>query len=107
MVKQKVMERKYKRSIIYTQRGIRREEELTFERFIEGLYGCGEYFFYYRDKVIDIAFHFEAGKKIYELNINGYTDDAERYEFDTVDELINFKAFDNKSLTDIWEELEN
>ena len=65
-----------------------------------------EFWFYYGEALIDIAFHYESQKKIYELNIsNG--EKAKCYTFDTIEELVYSKVFDDKSLYDIWDDLEN
>ena len=103
----KKLERKWKRSLIYTQQFKSYEKELTWDLFIKSLNEAMEYQFLYRDLSIDIAFHFEGAKKVYELNINGSDDYSCYLYFDTVDELVNCKAFDDKSLFDIWEEIEN
>ena len=96
-----------KKTYVYTMKFQRVEEELTFEKFVDGLYNAQEYFFRYGDMSIDVAFHFSKGNKIYELNINGYQDDAKRYEFSSVEELLSAKVVDGKSIKDIWDELEN
>lgn len=95
-----------KKTLKYTQCLKTYEIELTWDLFIKGLNECMEYFFYYKELVIDIAFHYEGAKKVYELNItNG--ENCTHFQFDSVNDLIFYKAFDNKSLYDIWEELEN
>ena len=43
---------------------------------------------------------------MYELNISS-EDKTTNLVFDSVDELIYFKAFNNKTLHEIWDELEN
>lgn len=100
------LERKWKRSLIYTQQFKTYEKELTWDLFIKTLNEAMEYQFLYKDLSIDIAFHFEGPKKVYELNINGDNKSQFLY-FDTVDELVNYKAFEEKSLFDIWDELKN
>lgn len=99
------IERKWKRSLIYIQCGKKIEEELTYEKFVKTI--DNEYWFKYKDKTIDIAFHHEQDKKIYELNINGYEKDAMRYEFNSPEELLENGRVDGKTLKDIWEDLEN
>lgn len=99
--------RKWKKSLIFYQRGKIIEAELTFDKFIKGLQSESEYFFVYDGTTIDIAFHYEQHKKIFELNINGYCDNAERYCFATIDELIHSKLIDGKSLIEIWDKLAN
>ncbi len=89
----------------YTQCFKQHEIELTWDFFINGVEGSLEFFFNYNDLSIDVAFHFEGEKKIYELNINGGST-PQYLLFDSVDELINHKAFDGKSLYEIWDELE-
>lgn len=97
---------KWKKTLKYTQCFKIIEKELTWDLFIKGLNEYMEYFFYYNNLVIDIAFHYEDGKKKYELNIqNG--EDHTYFIFDTVDELIHYQAFNNKSIFDIWDDLEN
>lgn len=98
--------RQWKRSLIYTQQFKIIEKELTWELFIESLNEYFEFCFYYQNLNIDIAFHYENQKKIYELNIS----DGNNHKclcFDSIDELVSYKEFNNKSLFDIWEELEN
>ncbi len=97
---------KWKKTLRYTQCLKKVERELTWDLFVKGLSECMEFFFYYKDLTIDIAFHYENQERIYELNIS---DDKHLncLLFKTVDELVSYKAFDNKSLFDIWEELEN
>ena len=82
------------------------EEELTWDLFIKYLNEHIEFCFYFENKTIDIAFHYENNVKVYELNI---TEGENRINllFNKIDELISFKAFNNKSLYDIWEKLEN
>ena len=99
-------DKKYKKTRKYMRCFKMYEEELTWEMFITGLNGPMEYFFYYKDELIDIAFHYEDDKKIYELNITS-EENPRCFTFDTVDELVNYKTFDDKSIVDIWEELEN
>lgn len=97
---------KGKKTLRYTQCFKVIEKELTWDLFIKGLNEHMEYFFYYNDLVIDIAFHFEDGRKKYELNIqNG--EDHTHFVFDTVDELIHYQVFNNKSIFEIWDDLEN
>ena len=100
-------ERKWKRSLIYTQCFKTIEKELTWDLFIKSLNENMEFCFYYQTKTIDIAFHYENGKKVYELNVSD-GDNHNYLCFNSVEALISYKAFDNnKSLFDIWEELEN
>lgn len=99
--------RKWKKSEIYVQCGKVVEKELTYERFLEGINGIMEYFFNYKDMTIDIAFHYEQNRKIYELNINGYTDNAERYQFNSCEELLECRVIEGKTLSEIWPDLEN
>lgn len=81
------------------------EEELTWDLFIKYLNEHMEFFFYFNDQAIDIAFHYEDGTKIYELNIS-QDEHISNVVFDTIDKLISYKAFEGKSLYDIWEYLE-
>ncbi len=97
---------KHKKTLRYTQCFKVIEKELTWDLFIKGLNENMEYFFYYNNLIIDIAFHYEEGKKIFELNIQ----DGENHTyfvFDTVDDLLHYQAFNNKSIFDIWDDLEN
>lgn len=100
----KEKKRKYKRSLIYTQGGKTIEEELTYEKFLSTI--SYEYCFTYKNKTIDIAFHYEYSKQVWELNINcdGKT---ESYLFYSSEELINKAKIDGKSIREIWDELEN
>lgn len=58
------------------------------------------------DITIDIAFHYKDKIKVYELNISS-GENRTNLNFNSIDELISFKAFNNKSLYDIWDELED
>lgn len=98
------MERKYKRSLIYTQCGKIIEEELTYEKFLSTI--DYEHCFVYKDKTIDIAFHYEGSKQIWELNINSDTY-KEYLTFNSPQELIENARIDGKSIREIWDELEN
>lgn len=106
-MKNKPIHRKWRKSLIFYQQGTIIEEELTFDKFINGLQSESEYFFVYDGTSIDIAFHYEKHKKIFELNINGYCDNAERYSFATIDELIHSKLIDGKSIIEVWDKLTN
>lgn len=98
--------RQWNRSLIYTHRFKVIEKELTWDLFIKCLNECFEFCFYYQNLTIDIAFHYENQKKIYELNISDGKE--QKYLcFNSIDELVSYKEFNNKSLFDIWEELEN
>ena len=97
---------KYKKTLRYTQGFKKVEKELTWDMFYKYLNENMEFWFYHGKEVIDISYHFKNEKKIYELNIsNG--ENSKYFTFDTVDELVNFKVFDNKSLYEIWDDLEN
>ena len=65
-----------------------------------------EFCFYWNNTTIDIAFHHENKTKVYELNISS-GENITNLTFNSADELISFKAFNNKSICDIWDELEN
>ncbi len=80
-------------------------QELTYDFFAKNV--GWEWFFRYGDKTIDIAWHKDGNKAVYELNINGYDKDAICYEFETAEELLEKGRIDGKSLKEIWEELEN
>lgn len=80
-------------------------EELTYEYFSNHL--DDEYYFRYKELTIDIAFHYKNSKKIYELNINGYDEDATHYSFDSAHELLLNGKVEGKTIIEIWEELEN
>ena len=41
-----------------------------------------------------------------ELNLNAYRDNAKRYEFSSVEELLSTEVVDGKSIKDVWDELE-
>ena len=82
------------------------EKELTWDLFIKYLNDNMEFCFYLNDITIDIAFHYKDKIKVYELNISS-GENKTNLIFNSVDELISFKAFNNKSLYDIWDELEN
>lgn len=82
------------------------EEELTWDLFIKYLNENMEFCFYFNNVTIDIAFHYQNKTKVYELNISS-GEKRTNLIFNSVDELISFKAFYNKSLCDIWDELEN
>lgn len=82
------------------------EEELTWDLFIKYLNENMEFCFYWNNKTIDIAFHYENKTKVYELNISS-GENITNLTFNSADELVSCKAFNNKSLCDIWDELEN
>ena len=95
-----------KKTLKYTKCFKVHEEELTWELFIKYLNENMEFCFNFNNMTIDIAFHYECKKKVYELNISS-EDKTNNLVFDSVDELIYFKAFNNKTLHEIWDELEN
>ena len=97
---------KGKKTLRYTQCFKVIEKELTWDLFINGLNEHMEYFFYYNNLVIDISFHYEDERKIHELNIQD-GENHKHFVFDTVDELIHYQAFNNKSIFEIWDDLEN
>lgn len=98
--------KQWKRSLRYFRKRQMVEEELTFERFIYELQ-CGmEFFFTYRTHTIDIAFHYEDSKIIYEININGYANNACYHSFTSVDELVSYPIIDNKNIQELWNDLE-
>ncbi len=82
------------------------EKELTWELFTKYLNENMEFYFYFNNITIDIAFHYENKIKVYELNIFS-GEKITNLVFNSVDELTSFKAFNNKTLYDIWDELEN
>ena len=82
------------------------EEELTWDLFIKYLNENMEFCFYFDDTTIDIAFHYENKTKVYELNISD-AQNQKQFMFDSVEALVCFKAFDDKSLFDIWDEIKN
>lgn len=82
------------------------EEELTWDLFIKFLNENMEFCFYFNNITIDIAFHYKNKIKVYELNISS-GETITNLLFNSVDELVSFKAFNNNSLYDIWDELEN
>ena len=97
--------RKYQRSLIFSKCGKTIEEELTYDKFVECLKSNFEFFFIYKDKTIDIAYHIENDVKIYEFNINGNESDAQNFEFQSVEELLKNAKIEKKTLFEIWDEL--
>lgn len=97
--------KKWKRSLVYVQCGKRHEEELTYERFRQCLHDNMEFFFMFNDITIDIAMHSNNGIMVYELNINGDTNDAKRFCFSSVDQLLAYAIIDGMTLKDLWQEL--
>ena len=99
--------RGYKKTLKYIKCFKIYEEELTWDLFIKLLNENMEFCFYLNNNItIDVAFHYENKTKVYELNIS--SGEAITYLiFNSVDELVSYKAFNNKSLYDVWEELEN
>lgn len=98
-------ERKWKRSLIYSSWRKRIEEELTYEKFVENI--DNEFSFRYKNITLDIAFHYEGKKKVYELNLNGYEENATHGYFNSADELLKNARIEGKSIKEIWNELEN
>ena len=96
---------KKKKTLKYTKCFKVYEKELTWDLFIKYLNDNMEFCFYLNDITIDIAFHYKGKTKVYELNISS-GENRTNLIFNSVDELISFKAFNNKSLYDIWDELE-
>ena len=94
---------KKKKFLRYTQCFKRYEKELTWDLFVECLKSIWEFCFYYGDKTIDIAFHYENGVKVYEINISS-EQPTQHLTFYTVEELISCKVFDNKKYSkhNIW-----
>ena len=79
-------------------------QDMTYEYFSKHL--DYEWHFRYKNHTIDIAIHID-GKKIYELNIDGYDEEfAIRLEFDSPQALLKCNQIDGKALKDIWEDLE-
>lgn len=99
-------DRKFKRSLIFSQCGKTIEEELTYEKFVDCLKRNFEFFFTYKKNTIDISHHCENGIKIYEFNINGYESDAQCSIFESVEALLKNARIEEKTLSEIWEELE-
>ena len=95
-----------KKTLKYTKLFKVYEKELTWDLFIKYLNDNMEFCFYYNNITINIAFHYESEIKVYELNIST-GENITSLKFNSVDELTSFKAFNNKSLCDIWDELEN
>lgn len=92
-----------KKTLKYTKCFKVHEEELTcitWELFIKYLNKNMEFCFNFNNMAIDIAFHYEGKKKVYELNISS-EDKTTNLVFDSVDELIYFKAFNSKTLHEI------
>lgn len=79
-------------------------EELTYEKFVENI--DNELSFIYKNINIDIAFHYEGKKKVYELNLNDYEKTTHQY-FNSADELLMNARIEGKSIKEIWNELEN
>ena len=103
----KKVDRKFKRSLIFSQCGKTIEEQLTYEKFVDCLKRNFEFFFTYNNKTIDVAYHFINDEKIYELNINGYESEALYFEFKSAEELLTNAKIEGKTLFEIWDELEN
>lgn len=80
-------------------------EELTFEKFITGLQSGIEFFFTYNHHTIDLAFHFDNSKLFYEVNIDGYSDSAYHYTFDSIDELLRSAILASKTIVELWDDL--
>ena len=99
--------KKYNKSIVYTRLGKRIEEELTYDKFIEGLNKYMEFSFYYEDKTIDFAYHYENNHNVWELNINGYEEDAEHQLFASVSDLISAARICGMTIEQIWNDLSN
>jgi len=99
------VDKKWKRSLVYVQRGKRYEEELTYERFVQCLHDNLEFFFMFNDTIIDIATHSDNGIMVYELNINGYTNDAKRFCFNSVNQLLEYAIIGGMTLKDLWQDL--
>lgn len=100
--------RKWNKSLIYCQCGKRKEKELTYELFKKNvLEGNYEDSFRFKDFTFDIAFHFNGKMKIYELNINGYDEDATHYFYNSAEELLENGRIDGKTIKEIWNDLEN
>lgn len=78
-------------------------EELTYEFFAEHL--DWEWFFTYKDKSINIAWHKDGDKVIYELNIKNYDKNVMCYEFDTPKDLLENGKIDDKTIKEIWIDL--
>ncbi len=97
---------KKKKTLKYTKCFKVYEEELTWNLFVKYLSEYMEFCFYWKNITIDIAFHYENKIRVYELNISS-GEKIINFSFNSVDELTSFKAFNNKSLYDIWDELEN
>lgn len=98
--------RKWKRSFQCSQLGQTIKEELTFDKFIAGLSNGMEYFFTYKEHTIDVAFHFEDSQKIYEINVDGYSNSPMYYYFHSIEELISCDILENKNLHELWFDLE-
>lgn len=82
------------------------EEEPTFEKFVSGLKNGLEYFFTYKDHTIDVAFHLEGSKVVYEVNIDGYGNEDQHYEFFSIEDLVDCIILEGKSLRELWLDLE-
>ena len=96
----------WKRFFTYTKKGQVIEEELTFDKFINGLENGLEYYFTYRDHCIDVAYHFDGSDKIYEVNLDGYGDHPRYYSFKSVNDLITFAILEEKTIQELWDDLE-
>jgi len=93
--------------VFFTCRGRAVEEELTYDKFADGLKNNMEYTFYCNDMTIDFAYHYENGSKIWELNINGDDADGEHQYFNSAEDLINNARISGKAISEIWESLYN
>lgn len=102
------MTRKYKRSIIYTKLFKTYEEELTYERFVKELYSRNyECEFRYKNLYIDVAYHLCNKNIVYELNISDASSTILLLEFNSIEELLNTRAVEGKTIKELWEFLEN
>lgn len=82
------------------------EVELTWNLFYERVSDNGEFFFYYKDYNIDVCYDWKNGKRLYSIVLdNG--DEHKVWTFDTIDEMVSYRFIDNKSLKELWNELEN
>ena len=96
----------WKRSFSYSNKGQSFEEELTFDKFLSGIQNGLEYFFTYFDHSIDIAYHFNGLERVYEVNLDGYTDNPVYFTFHSADELVHHAILEGKTIQELWDELE-
>lgn len=99
---------------VYTKLFKNYEVELTWELFLNLLGNNGEFFFNYKSNTsnsyytLDICFTYLGDNKIYIVNIgNEHYENINHFEFNTINELLDSKIIENKSIRELWPSLEN